>query len=244
MIRHSRLVVALGLVLALGVAALAFADGASENTETVQGKVTPSKLDKKKYKPVEFLAGVSTTTTHVVPGQQNPEKQLIEFGKNVKFDTTKAPTCESELLGTTTEQAIAACPAKSVIGSGTATADLGGGPQQVTDITVTVFNGPGKNHIHLHAYAPSLGSANTQVVNGAIIKAPSGGKYGQALSVTDAPDLGGDAFMLTSFSADISKSSKVVSANCKAKEFLWHNVVTYDDGTKDTADLSQPCKRK
>jgi hypothetical protein len=244
MIRQSRLVVALGLVLALGVAGLAFADGASENTESVQGKVTPSKLDKKKFKPVEFLAGVSTTTTHVVPGQQNPEKQLIEFGKNIKFDTTQAPMCTTSLTGTTTDQARAACPTKTVIGTGNATADLGGGPQQVSDVTVTVFNGPAKNQIRLHAYSPSLGAANTQVVEGSIIKAPSGGKYGQALFVGDAPDLGGDAFMLTSFDADISKKSKVVSANCKAKEFLWHNVVTYDDGTTDTADLSQPCKRK
>ena len=244
MIRKSHLVIATALALALGIAALAFADGTSENTETVIGKVNPKKLDKHKYKPVEFLAGVATTTTHVVPGQQNPEKQLIEFGKNVKFDTSKAPTCSSELVGTTTEQAVAACPPKSVIGKGTATADLGGGPQQINDVTVTVFNGPGRNHIHLHAYSPTLGAANTQVVNGSIIKAPSGGKYGQALSVTDAPDLGGDAFMLTSFNADISKASKVVSARCKAKAFLWHNLVTYDDGTTDTADLSMPCKRK
>jgi hypothetical protein len=243
-IRKSRLVVALGLVLALGVSGLAFADGAGENTESVTGKVSPSKLDKKKYKSVAFSAGVETTTTHVVPGQSNPEKQLIEFGKNVKFDTTKADLCTASLLGTTTDQAKAACPPKSVIGTGSATADLGGGPTQVSDVIVTVFNGPAKNQIRLHAYSPTLGAANTQVVNASIIKAPSGGKYGQALFVADAPDLGGDAFMLTSFGADISKSSKVVTARCKAKKFLWHNVVTYDDGTTDTADLSQSCKVK
>jgi hypothetical protein len=243
-IRKSRLVVALGLVLALGVSAFAFADGAGENTESVQGKVSPSKLDKKKYKPVDFLTGVSTTTTHIVPGQQNPEQQLIEFGKNIKFDTTKAQFCTASLLGTTTDQAKAACPGKSVIGTGSATADLGGGPQQISDVAVTVFNGPAKNQIRLHAYSPTLGAANTQVVDGAIIKAPSGGKYGQALNVANAPDLAGDAFMLTSFNADISKGSKVVSAVCKAKKFLWHNVVTYDDGTTDTADTSQACKVK
>jgi hypothetical protein len=243
-LKKTRFIVATGLAVALGAAGIAFADGTSENTENVTGKVSPSKLSKKDYKPVKFEAGVETTTTHTVPGQQNPEQQLIEFGKNVKFDTSKAATCNAPLNGTTTDQAKAACPSKSNIGSGNATADLGAGPQQVNDVTVTVFNGPGKNQIRLHAFSPVLGAGNTQVVQGNIIKAPSGGKYGQALSVPDAPDLGGDAFMLTSFGAIINKSSKVVTARCKASKFLWHNKVTYDDGTTDTADLSQKCTVK
>ena len=242
--KKTRFIVATGLAVALGTAGIAFADGASENTEGVLGKVSPSKLDKKKYKPVNFYTGVTTTTTHAVPGQQNPEVQLIEFGKNVKFDTSKAPTCGAPINGTTTEQAKAACSGASNIGSGSATADLGGGPQQVNDVVVTVFNGPGKNQVRLHAYSPQLGAANTQVVLGNIIKAPSGAPYGQALNVADAPDLGGDAFMLTKFDATISKQSKTVTARCKAKKFLFHNVVTYDDGSKDTADKTQPCKRK
>ena len=60
----------------------------------------------------------------------------------------------------------------------------------------------------------------------------------------DAPDLGGDAFMLTLFGATVSKSSKAVLARCRAKRFLWHQTVTYDDGSKETADFSQPCKVK
>jgi hypothetical protein len=243
-LKKTRFIVATGLVAALGTAGIAFADGASENAETVTGKVSPSKLSNKDYKAVKFETGVATTTTHTVPGQQNPEVQLIEFGKNIKFDTTKAATCSASLNGTTTDQAKAACSAKSVIGSGSATADLGQGPQQVNDVNVTVFNGPAKNQIRLHAFSPTLGAANTQVVQGNIIKAPSGGKYGQALNVPDAPDLAGDQFMLTSFGAIINKSSKVVSARCKSGKFLWHNVVTYDDGSKDTADLSQSCKVK
>ena len=35
---------------------------------------------------------------------------------------------------------------------GIATADLGQGPQQISDVVVTVFNGPAKNQIRLHAY--------------------------------------------------------------------------------------------
>jgi hypothetical protein len=246
LIRRSRFAVAIALVLALGVATVAFADGASDNEAGVLGKVSPSKLDKKKFKPVTFYAGVTTSTTHAVPGQQNAEQVQLDFGKNVKFDLKAADTCSAAIAGTTTDQAKSACPAGSVIGTGVAHANLGGGPDQVSDVAVTVFNGPTANHIRLHAYSPSLGAANTQVVDADIIKSPLGGKFGQALYVKDAPDLGGDAFMLTLFDATISKSSKTVLARCgKDKKFYWQNTTTYDDGSKDVSPLlSQKCKQK
>ncbi len=245
MIRKSRFVAATAATLALGMGALAFADGASENTAGVQGKITPTKLDKKKYKPVEMFAGVTTTTTSPVPGQQNAEKVQLDFGKNIKFDLDAADTCDAAINGTTTDQAKAACPPGSVIGTGEAHANLGGGPDQVNDVGVTVFNGPGPNHIRLHAYSPSLGAANVQVVDGDIIKSPQGGQFGQALNVPDAPDLGGDAFMLTLFNATITKASKTVLARCKAKTFAFQNTTTYDDGTVGKSEvLTQPCKQK
>ena len=89
--RKSRFAAALASVIALAFAAVAMGAGSDENSETVLGKVKPAKLDKNKFKPVSLYAGVETTTTHAVPGQQNPEQQLIEFGKNVKFNTNAAP---------------------------------------------------------------------------------------------------------------------------------------------------------
>ena len=78
-------------------------------------------------------------------------------------------------------------------------------------MTVTVFHGPAENQVSLHAYTPTLGAANTQVVLGRIVdKAPDPG-FGPALIVDDAPDLGGDAFMLTLFDATIPASSKTFS---------------------------------
>ena len=70
-------------------------------------------------------------------------------------------------------------------------------------MTVTVFNGPGPNHIRLHAYTPTLGPGLTQVVEADIVKKAPDPGYGPALVVNDAPDLGGDAFMLTKFDATI-----------------------------------------
>jgi hypothetical protein len=233
------MVVALGLVVAVSGSAFAFADGASEATPGVLGELTPSKLDKKKYKPVQMLAGVETDL--VVNGQQqNPEKEFIEFGKNIKFDFDDLKLCTVP-GGTTTEQAKAACPG-SDIGSGTAAVKLNQNTT-VRDETVTAFAGPNKGQIQLHAYSPTLQASNTQVVLGNIVKAKSSG-FGQALSVADAPDAGGDAFAIVEFNATITKASGAVTARCKVKNTPFKREVTYDDNTTETVEISQKCKQK
>ena len=60
MIRKSRFVVAIGLVIAMAFAAISYADGTADNTPFVDGAVSPTKLDKKKYKKVQLLTGVRT----------------------------------------------------------------------------------------------------------------------------------------------------------------------------------------
>ena len=85
--------------------------------------------------------------------------------------------------------------------------------------TVSVFNGPGKNEVRLHTYDPRLAGA-TPTVFGKIVKSNAGSKYGQALQVDDAPDVAGDTGKITAFNADFKKS-KVATARCKAKKFLW-----------------------
>ena len=106
MIRKSRMAVALGLVLALGVATVAWADGATDNTPFVDASVKPSKLDKKKYKPVNLFFGVRTEGP-VTGAQENPEAEYISFGKNIKWQSTAAPFCTApiETPGLTADQA-------------------------------------------------------------------------------------------------------------------------------------------
>ncbi len=234
-----RRIISLGLVLALGSSAIAYADGASQNTPGVDGKVKPSKLDKKKYKPVNMFFGVRTTGP--VPGI-NPEKEYISFGKNLKFDTGAADTCGAAIEFQTTTAARAACPKDSLLGAGKGSIALPGGVQ-FTDITVSTFNGPGKNQIRLHTYSPSLEGA-TPTVSGQIVKSNAGGKYGQALNVNDAPDVAGDTGMITSFNSNITKGSGALKGRCKAKTFEFLRKVTYDDGSSETESLSQKCKRK
>jgi len=238
-IRKSRTIVALGLVVAVSGSALAFADGASDATARVIGKVSPAKLDKKKFKPVQMLAGVETDL--VVDGQQeNPEKEFIEFGKNIKFDFDDLTLCTVP-GGTTTEQAKAACP-DSDIGSGDASVKLNES-NTVDDEQVTVFAGPNKGQVQLHAYSPTLQASNTQVILDQIVRARTNG-YGQALAVQDAPDAGNDAFAITSFNATITKESGAVTARCKDKKFLFKRTVTYDDNSEEFVISSQQCKKK
>ena len=190
MIKKSRFVLAIGLVLALGVGSLAFADGASDNTAFVDGGVTPKKLDKKKFKPVNLFSGVRTEVTGGVNGlQANPTVEYISYDKNIKFDFNAGDVCTTlPPSGSTPDQAKAACPKSSYLGSGEAEVQ-GPGIPPITDITVSVFRGPAKNGIQLHTFSPTLGQAAPTVL-GSIVKSNAGSKFGYALSVPNAPETG------------------------------------------------------
>jgi hypothetical protein len=236
--RIVRSAVAMGLITALGVAGLAYADGASQDTAEVVSSVKPSKLDTKKYKPINLFTEVRTHGP--VPGI-NPEAELIKYDKNGKWVAKNAPTCSAPIEFQTTDAAKQACPAGSDIGSGSASILLPGGVA-FSDIVVTAFNGPQKNQIRLHTYSPQLEGATPTVFG--LIKKLSGGPFGLALDVPDAPDVAGDTGMITSSGATITKKSGVAQARCKDKKFLIERTVTYDDGSKDVATDSQKCKRK
>jgi hypothetical protein len=238
---QARKVGAIALGVALGASALAFADGATDNEAFVEGSVKPKKLSKKEYRPIALFTEVSTRGP-VTGSQANPESELIEYDKDGKWKTNRAPTCAAEIEFQSTDAAKAACPEGSAIGSGEADILLAGGVEY-NGLTVTAFNGPGKNEIRLHTYDPRLAGA-TPTVFGKIVKLQGGGKYGIALSVEDAPDVAGDTGMITRFGATISRSAGVALARCKDKEFLIRRTVTYDDGSQDVARDSQKCKQK
>lgn len=252
MIRKSRLVVALGLVLALAVAGVAFATGAEENNPTVLGKISPKKLDKKEFKAVKLFAGVATEPQRVPScgggaAKCNPEKELIRFPKDMKWKSNAAPFCTASLSGLTTEQARAACPEDSALGTGSASLRVPsstGGTRDINDLAVTAFNGPVVNEVRLQYYSPTLGASAAAVITGKIVGAGKAG-FNRALSVEDAPDAAGDVGFITSFNTTINKTSGVVLARCKADKFKFERTVTYDDGSTETAPLvKQACQRK
>jgi hypothetical protein len=242
-IKKSRFVLALGLVIALAASAFAFADGVSDNTADVDGDMKKTKnLPKKKAdaKPNEMFTGVRTETTDPIGTQSNPAREVINFGKNVIFDLKAGSECSTlPGPGSSTQQARDACPEDSYLGGGEA--ELVTATGRISDVVVSVFKGPAQNGIQLHTSSPTLGSA-APTVPGSIEKSTAGSKYGQALVVPAAPETGG--LMITKFNATIEKSSKSVLTYCKAKSFLWQRQVTYKDGSSETAEVSEACTAK
>ena len=58
----------------------------------------------------------------------------------------------------------------------------------------------------------------------------------------NSPETG--ALMITKFNATISKKSKAVLARCKNKNMTFQRKVTYADGSSETAETTQTCKRR
>ena len=235
------MIVASGLAVTLATAGIAVAGGtgADENVAAVDGKVTPSKLDKKKFKPINLLLGVRNSNTQIDGLQSNPASEFIAISKNVKVNLGKAKRCTAPIAnGTPTADARAACPANSYLGGGVAEVTAAG-PTVIAEPVVSVFNGPGKNQLRLHTYSPALGAASP-IVNGRIVNAP--GKFGQALSVPEAPETGG--VMITKFNAKLLKKRKVATAKCKPKQIKYKRTVTYDDASKESVTRTQKCKVK
>jgi hypothetical protein len=243
LIKKSRLVVSMGLCIALTGSAFAFATGATDNQPAVDGQITPTKLDKKKYKPISLFSGVRTTFPGGSPNgtQSNAVSEFISYPKNIKFDFDAGSVCTTlPPSGSTTQQARDACPADSYLGAGVAEVQ-GPGIAPITDIVVSVFRGPDKNGIQLHTYSPTLGQAAPTVL-GQIVSSGKGGEFGQALSVPHAPETG--ALAITKFNANIEKSSKAVTAVCKDKTMTFQRDTTWADGTTSTSNTTQNCTQK
>ena len=240
MLSKSRLIVAIGLVLALAVSGIAFAQG-TVNEAFVDGSVKPSKkLDKKKYKKTNLLLGIRNENT-ITGTQVNPASEKISISKNVKVDLDKAPRCPVTLTnGTPTEAAKAQCPAASLIGTGEAEVQAPGNAVIATP-EVNVFNGPGPNQLQLHTYSPALGAASP-VVPASIVNSDQGSKFKHMLSVPVAPETG--ALLITKFNATLKRGTGVASVKCKPKTVTFLREVTYKDGTSETAELTQKVKCK
>jgi hypothetical protein len=266
----SRKVVALGLATAVTAAgagvAVAGVTGADLNDADVVSKVTPSKLSKKKFSKINVLLGVVNSTESTGNEDANAASERIAWSKNIKVNLNKAPRCNVDLPnGITTAAAKTLCPAKSVLGAGTATVyapdDQNGNicdtspaqdpPCLAATQDVTVFNGgggsPSPTSIQLHTYGvPPVGLGPlSPTVDGNIVGATQQEKnqgFGQALSVPNAPVTG--ALKIVTFNSKITKSSGVATAKCKPKQFKTKRTVTYTDGSSESKQRTQKCKVK
>ena len=113
-------------MICVAVAVAAIATGAiakaADPIQTLDVTVSPSKLDKKKFKPIQLGFDIKTGPNSGATLNQdqppNATKTVVDFPKNLKIDTEAVPRCKVDpgaLENTSTEQAIDLCGKKSII---------------------------------------------------------------------------------------------------------------------------------
>jgi len=257
-ITKSRFVLALALALSLGVSALAFGDGASDNVAVMVAGVSPSKLpaDPDKAKYINLTVGIENNGT-VTGSQVNPTAEDLNIDKKIDpsfiAKTGQCPALPAN--GTTPDQARASCPADAYLGSGTAVLTFPPPSGAISDLEVTVLHGVAGSQppagrkkglkpipLILHTYSPTLRTASPSI-QVYITKSRGGKKFGSTLWVPNAPETGSGE--LTQFNATLKKSFKLVKAYCdKSKKFKFVRETTYKDGSHGTATKNVKCKPK
>lgn len=237
------LFLALALAGALAVAGIAYA---AVNTQTITGKVSPKKLPKKTKVPVSLSVNVSSTNPGNPGGIPNNTKLAeVDFDKDIKIQQKGFPTCDPSQFGsqTTTQDVKNACP-DAILGTGTATVQLGALQVHAQAIGANVKG----NKILLHAYTTETGGVP---LIGSIVKSKGGSKYGQELSVP-VPPLAGGAGVITQFGLNVKKikykfhgkSLGYVSSSCKDKKINFQARFTDDQGQVAKGTSKQSCKQK
>ena len=206
----------LGVVLALGDGlGIAFADGRANNNAGVDGSISPTKLDKKKYKPVALFSGVRTSVPVGRPARRRSRtSEYISYRKNVKFDFKAGSVCTTlPPSGSTPEQARAACPADSYLGSGAARSRA---RRLLRSPTSSSRCSAGRRRTG-SSCTPTARRSGGRTDGARLdrqVECRQGVRPG-ALGAERAADR--RVGMITKFNATISKSSKAVTARCKTK---------------------------
>lgn len=233
----------LALALAVGVSSLA----TGANTQKITMDVKPSSQKKTKYGAGSI--NVVTLTDDSDGGVDAASRAQLKFDDDIKFTAQGLPTCkESQIQGTTTQQAIQAC-GKTQVGKGAATAAVGGDPNAPVQTVVTAFNGQpkgGKPVLLLHTRSQALGLTTILV---GVLKNASG-IYGKELDVSIDPLPFGTA--LTRFQTKVQKSFRVagknrsyVSARCFDNNKTWNYAgkFTFEGYARNATD-TQKCQVK
>ena len=244
------------ILAVVALASMVMASFASaDDIQSIDAKVTPTKLDKKKYKPAKLLIDIKTKNNSgaATNSDQPPsaDRTVVDFAKNLKITTKAAPNCagsEAQLQNTTTDQAKDICGKKSIVSvaSGTSahvTVDsnpaLPNSASLPVPVVVTAFNGTAKNTLYLHARAESVNT--TSVLVGKLKKGSS--PYGYSLDVTIPPLLAGaiDDFKVT------VKAGKYIQARCKSKKNPFQATTFFENwsgGPKASDTTQTKCKQK
>lgn len=238
-------------VLAIGV--VGAANGA-DGIQTIQAKLTPTKLPKKTYKPAKIAIDIATQNNdeNSDKGEQPPsaDRTRVDFPKNMKFNTAAVPRCKvtsDQLENQTPEKQRELCGPKSKVSldKGTsaevifdATPAGPSGDSYVIPVGVQAFNGHEKDTLYLTT--DPQGVATKPVLVGKLKKSDAGRGYGRQLDVT-IPDLPVGA--ISDFKTTV-KAKDYVQARCKSKTNKFQARTDYENHSSTTATDTTKCKRK
>ena len=191
-------------VAVTGVAVAGGTTGAELNDARVVGKVTPVKLDKKKFKPVDLFLGVENSPDSTGnAGRQRGRRVHRRSRRTSRSTSSNTPICDVELAerhadddakdaceaaaGPTSRSSARATP--WCYGPGAFCVLRAAGPTRVLLPTRSCpcSTDPTQDELQLHTYGHGLGAASP-VVDAEIIESNANG-YGQAL---DRPERPGD----------------------------------------------------
>jgi hypothetical protein len=243
------------ILAVMALASMVMASVASaDDIQSIDAKLTPTKLDKKKYKPMKMVIDIRTknNTGAATNADQPPTatRTDVSFPKNLKFDTGAVPKCKSDpgaLSNANAEQAKQLCGPKSQVSidSGTRsviTIDTNpfvpDGAHTTLPVVVTAFNGAEKNSLYLHTDPPI---PTKPVLVGKLVKGKA--PYSNVLQVK-IPPLGAGA--ITQFLTTV-KAGKYIQGRCKSKKNPFAATTTFTDwtgGTKAVDTTETKCTQK
>lgn len=249
--KYLMLTMALGALIAVSVAGVAFAGNSTPVTVkagnlevTYNGQFTPSTLPKKKLAPISLSASGSIKT---LDGTHPPalKEVVLETDKNGTINTKGIPVCKAgQLQARDTNAAMKVC-GKSLIGTGNTTVEVQFPEQRPVPVTskLLVLNGGtsgGKTTLYIHAYfsAPVTGAIVTTVK----IKKVHNGRYGLK-SVASIPKIANGAGSVKTFNLTINKKG-VLMAKCPDGKLQAKATGVFADGTKATGSIVRTCKGK
>jgi hypothetical protein len=183
--RRGLAAIALAIAALFGLSSVA---QATTNVGKLDLKLSPSKAGTKKKPKGVKLNFHLTLGTDDGTSPPTTKETVVSFGKGIKFNASKFPSCS---LATLNSKGPKACPKGSKVGTGSATALVGGSPGEPAPTTtetlkVTAYNGPGgkKYELYLDGDSPAV---IKQAIEGTLSKAS--GDYGYKLDVTIPPNL-------------------------------------------------------
>ncbi|MGH2976703.1 MAG: hypothetical protein ACRDLL_17840 [Solirubrobacterales bacterium] len=253
-----KIAIALGALMALTVAGVAWGAGSTEkvvvgNLEfSAGGGFSPKTLSKTTLTPIAFTAEGKISTLN---GEHPPalKEVLVEADKNTAVDVKGFPVCRSgQLQSQDTAHAEAICKS-AIIGKGETGVEIAFAESKVVPVKskLLVFNGGVKGatttfFIHAYITVPVPAAIVTTVK----IKKIHHGRYGM-LAVATIPKIAGGSGSVKSFSLKIDKKFtykgkkvSVLSAKCPDGKLQAHATAIFADGTSASAEVIRTCTGK